>query len=150
MIAVNEIMSTARVTVGPTAFIGDLLALFDQNDFNAFPVLDERERLVGIVSKLDVLQLFLADHLSTPSGAEALGPARVADLMRHRIVSIDAHESIADAGALMVAMKLRSLPVVERRDGRVILVGILSRGDVLRALRFQLVEASYVRQPAMS
>jgi CBS domain-containing protein len=78
MIAVNEIMSTARVTVGPTAFVGDLLALFDQNDFNAFPMLDERERLVGIVSKLDVLQLFLADHLSTPSGAEALGPARVA------------------------------------------------------------------------
>jgi CBS domain-containing protein len=70
--------------------------------------------------------------------------------MRHRIVSIGAHESIADAGALMVAMKLRSLPVVERRDRRVILVGILSRGDVLRALRFQLVEASYVRQPAMS
>jgi hypothetical protein len=93
MIAVNEIMSTARVTVGPTAFIGDLLALFDQNDFNAFPVLDERERLVGIVSKLDVLQLFLADHLSTPSGAEALGPARVADLMRqdrlHRRARVD-------------------------------------------------------------
>jgi hypothetical protein len=50
----------------------------------------------------------------------------------------------------MVVMKLRSLPVVERRDGRVILVGILSRGDVLRGLRFQLVEGSYVRQPAMS
>ena len=40
---------------------------------------------------------------------------------------------------LMVARNLRSPPVVERRES-VALVGMVSRGDVLRGLRFQLVE----------
>ena len=115
MTAVHEVMSTSPVTVTPPPSVGELLVLFDRHDFNALPVLDERERLVGIVSKLDLLQLFLADRVSTPSDAEAIGPARVADLMRHQIVSIEAREPISAAGAVMVATKLRSLPVVERR-----------------------------------
>ena len=45
----------------------------------------------------------------------------------------------------MVANNLRSLPVVERQNDHLTLVGMVSRGDVLRGLRFQLVEGSYVR-----
>lgn len=146
MTAVHEVMSTSPVTVMPTTSVGELLVLFDRHDFNALPVLDESERLTGIVSKLDVLQLLLSDRLSTPSEMGAIGPVRVADLMRRRIVSIEARDSIAEAGALMFALKLRSLPVVEQRAGRPTLVGMLSRGDVLRGLRHQLLEGSYVRQ----
>ena len=65
--------------------------------------------------------------------------------MRRKVVSIEPEDTLAEAGNLMVVTKLRSLPVVERRDGRVILVGMLSRGDVLRGLRFQLREGNYVR-----
>ena len=50
----------------------------------------------------------------------------------------------------MVVTKLRSLPVIERREGRPLLVGMLSRGDVLRWLRSQLVEDRYVRQEKAS
>jgi CBS domain-containing protein len=131
MTAVHEVMTPYPVTVAPTTSIGDLLARFDRHDFNTFPVVDERGRLVAIVSKLDVLDLLLAGR--GPANAHTMDPTRVADLMR------------ADAGALMVALKLRSLPVVERRGGRPTLVGILSRGDVLRGLRYQLVEGQYVR-----
>ena len=105
--------------------------------------------LLGIVSKLDVLELYLTGGGSGPAG-EAPGSARVEDLMRHEVVSIEALESIATAGAIMVARKLRSLPVVEQRDGRVVLVGILSRGDILRGLRFQLADGSYVRRTPAS
>jgi CBS domain-containing protein len=52
MNAVNQIMTTSPVTVRPRTALSDLLALFNRHDLNAFPVLDERERLVGIVSKL--------------------------------------------------------------------------------------------------
>jgi CBS domain-containing protein len=37
----------------------------------------------------------------------------------------------------MLTSKLRSLPVVERRDGKDVLVGIVSRGDVIRSLIFE-------------
>jgi CBS domain-containing protein len=144
MTAVHEVMSPYPVTVAPTTTVGDLLAAFGRHDFNVFPVVDERGRLVGIVSKLDVLDLFLADR--RPWNARTMDGTRVAECMRHRVVSIEPSDSIADAGALMVELKLRSLPVVEQRGGRPRLVGILSRGDVLRGLRYRLIEGEYVRQ----
>jgi acetoin utilization protein AcuB len=144
MIAVHEIMSASPVTVGPTTTVSELLVLFDRHDFNAFPVLDERGRLLGIISKLDLLELFLpGDRSAGPAGE--LGSTRVEDLMHQEIVSVEARAPISAAGTLMVANNLRSLPVVEGRDDQLILVGMVSRGDVLRGLRFQLVEGSYVR-----
>lgn len=41
----------------------------------------------------------------------------------------------------MVGAKLHSLPVIERRGGDSLLVGVVSRGDVLRGLRYRLVDS---------
>jgi CBS domain-containing protein len=140
MTAVHEVMSTSPVTVTPTTSVADLLALFDRYDFNAFPVLDQHGQVLGIVSKLDVLERFLTADASGQSMG-ALGTVRVESLMRADIVSVAARDLISEAGAVMVAKRLRSLPVVERQEGSgAMLVGVLSRGDVLRGLRFQLLE----------
>jgi CBS domain-containing protein len=144
MTAVHDAMSTAPVTVTPATSISDLLSLFDRHDFNALPVMERGGRLVGVVSKLDVLRLFLGSRLAPSS----IGIARAADIMSRKVVTVAAQDSIVDAGNLMIETKLRSLPVVHRRQTTVELVGMLSRGDVLRALRFQLQEQT--PEPAMS
>ena len=150
MNAVHDTMSTSPVTVEPTTSIGQLLVLFDRYDFNAFPVVGQRNRLLGIISKLDVLRLLLGRRRSTPSATDVSATTYVADVMRRQAVSVEPRDSINTAGNLMVVMNLRSLPVVERREGRSVLVGMLSRGDVLRSLRSQLVEGRYVRQEKAS
>ncbi|HET6837269.1 MAG TPA: CBS domain-containing protein [Gemmatimonadales bacterium] len=143
-------MSSSPVSVSPTASMGDLLILFDRHDFNAFPVVDEGSRLVGIVSKIDLLKFFLAAQEVPDSVEKSLNAAPITDVMGDGIVTIEPHESIAAAGSLMVSANLRSLPVVERRNGARILVGMLSRGDVLRGLRFQLVDGTYARPAPLS
>ena len=143
-------MSSSPVSVSPTASMGDLLILFDRHDFNAFPVVDEGSRLVGIVSKIDLLKFFLAAQEVPDRVEKSLNAAPIADVMGDGIVTIEPHESIGAAGSLMVSANLRSLPVVERRNGARILVGMLSRGDVLRGLRFQLVDGTYARQAPLS
>jgi CBS domain-containing protein len=149
MNAVYDMMSTSPVTVGPMTSIGNLLALFDRHDFNAFPVVDHYNRLVGIVSKLDVLKLFLGPRGSTPA-SDAVATTYVAGVMRRKPVFVEPRDAITAAGNLMVKTKLRSLPVIERREGRPVLVGMLSRGDVLRWLRSQLAEGRYARQEKAS
>jgi CBS domain-containing membrane protein len=146
MNAVHDTMSTSPITVEPTTSIGQLLVLFDRYDFNAFPVVGERDRLLGIISKLDVLRLLLGRRRSTPPATDVSTTTDVADVMRRQAVSVEPRDSITTAGNLMVMMNLRSLPVVERQEGRPVLVGMLSRGDVLRSLRSQLVEGRYVRK----
>jgi CBS domain-containing protein len=147
MNAVHDIMSTSPVTVPATTSIGDLLVLFDRHDFNAFPVVGRHNRLLGIVSKLDVLKLFAAYRALSP---DDIATVCVADVMNRRAVSVQPHDDIAAAGNLMVVTGLRSLPVAERRGRHSVVVGMVSRGDVLRGLRFQVVGGRYVAQEKAS
>ena len=57
---------------------------------------------------------------------------RVADLMTEAIVHVDPTLPLTRVLQLMVSLKIRSLPVMTA-DGR--LVGMISREDVMRALR---------------
>jgi CBS domain-containing protein len=150
MNAVFDIMSTSPVRVEPTTSIRSLLALFDRHDFNAFPVVGPHNRLVGIVSKLDVLKRLLDQRASSRSPTSAVATACVADMMSRKAVFIEPRDAVTAAGNLMVVTNLRSLPVVERQEGRPLLVGMLSSGDVLGWLKSQLVDGRYVRQQRAS
>jgi CBS domain-containing protein len=143
MIAVHEVMSRAPVVVTPTTRVADVLTLFDRHDYNAFPVVGNDGRVAGIVSKLDILQSFLAARLR-PGTLEL--DIHAADVMQRRVVAVEAEDTVIDAGNLMITTKLRSLPVVNNRNTPSKLLGMLSRGDVLRGLRFQL-DRQEVRTP---
>ena len=150
MNAVYDAMSFSPVIVRPTASIGTLLTLFDRHDFNVFPVVGEHNRLVGIVSKFDVLKLLLDRAPATRPATDAVANTSVAEVMHRKAVFVEPREALSAAGNLMVVTRLRSLPVIERRGGHLRLVGMLSRGDVLRWLRSQLIEGSHVRQEKAS
>lgn len=138
-------MSSSPVSVSPATSVADVLVLFDRHDFNAFPVVDEGGGLLGIISKVDVLRFFLAAQEVSGDVEKVSNTTHIAELMGDQIITIGPNESILAAGALMVSTNLRSLPVIERGDRAPILVGMLSRGDVLRGLRFQLVDGTYLR-----
>jgi CBS domain-containing protein len=65
---------------------------------------------------------------------------RGADIMRRGGVSVGPEDPVVVAAELMVETRLRSLPVVQRTSGSPVLVGMVSQDDLLRALRFELVE----------
>jgi CBS domain-containing protein len=118
MNAVHDTMSASPVAVEPTTSIGKLLALFDRYDFNAFPVAGQHDNLLGIISKLDVVELFLGHRGSTPSAADAIATTYVADVMHRKPVFVESCDAITAAGNLMAVMRLRSLPVVGCQEGR--------------------------------
>lgn len=122
--------------------VGDLQRFFASYNFNAFPVVNEAEALVGIVTKLDLLRIFRHDRARLRPSLAELWTEHVEDIMRRRVVTLVPRDSVATAIDHMLASKLRSLPVVERRGGKDLLVGIVSRGDVLRSLIFEDDRAS--------
>lgn len=138
---VYDVMTRAPVTVAPETKVRELITLFDRHDFNAFPVVDERGIVRGIVTKLDVLRLLRPDENLWVPGLSKMGAARVQDIMRPGVVCVEASDPLVAAADLMVETRLRSLPVVQRKPEGPILAGIISQGDVLRGLRFELAEA---------
>jgi CBS domain-containing protein len=142
MSAVHEVMTSAPVAVTPSTSITDLLTLFDRHDYNAFPVLGPDGLLVGIVSKLDILRLFVTAGAG-PWNDEA--GVCASDVMERQVVSAEADDNLVEAGELMIGTKLHSVPVVHTSQNGRSLVGMLSRGDVLRGLRFELEQAGHGR-----
>jgi len=131
---VRDAMSPAPHTIPPEATVADLLALFAEHDFNAVPVIDARGVIQGLVTKLDLLRLLRPDaEMRVPALAD-IGGVPVRTIMRRGVVTVEPDDPMAVAADLMIATSLRSLPVVERGPGLPVLVGMLSRGDLLRAL----------------
>jgi CBS domain-containing protein len=71
---------------------------------------------------------------------KAIAATRVATIMRPGALTVEAEDPVVVAADLMVATGRRSLPVVKRGSGWPKLVGIVSRGDLLRGLRFELAK----------
>ena len=135
---VLDVMTRSPMTVTPQTTVGELMALFDRYDFNAFPVVRDGDTLSGIVTKLDVLRLLRPDW--GLDVYDSVSSTRVADIMRHSAVSVEAEDAIVAAADLMVETRLRSLPVVRRNGGPPVLIGIVTQGDLLRGFRFALTE----------
>lgn len=135
---VHEIMSRTPVTIRTSTTVGELIELFDRYDYNALPVTDASNALVGIVTKLDLLRVLRPDpNLELPEPLE-LAVKPIVEIMRPGVITLEGEDPIGVAADLMLRTELRSVPVVHRASGRPELVGMVSRGDVIRGLRFAL------------
>ena len=131
---VREVMTAAPVTVSPDTDLAALKALFELHDFNMFPVVDDAGSVVGVVTKLDMLRAFRPDRRRLIPDLRALWAEGAADVMTRSVLSVEPDDAVGTAVDVMLEWKLRSLPVIERRDRAPRLVGVVSRTDVLRCL----------------
>jgi CBS domain-containing protein len=108
------------------------MAIFEEHDYNMLPVTSDG-RLVGVVTKLDLLRAFVVERTITKANYFNILADKVEDIMYTNIECVGPNDSIRQVVESMVENKLRSMPVVEGDN----LVGIISRGDVLRYLVFE-------------
>ncbi|GAA1555191.1 MULTISPECIES: CBS domain-containing protein [Streptomyces] len=128
-IKVADLMTDEVVTVAPDAAFKDVAKLLAQHDISGVPVLDDEDRVVGVVSQTDLLAgRAPAPGLDPRNGVPARAPV-AGDVMSAPAVTIRAEESAADAARLMTRRGVERLPVVDVEDR---LVGIVTRRDLLR------------------
>jgi CBS domain-containing protein len=133
---VKDIMTTHVVAVRKAAAYKDIVISLREHRVSAFPVLDDDNRVVGVVSEADLLAKEAGVHGSAGRVASVLHHREHAkaagitaeDLMSRPPVTIGRLALVTQAARLMYARKVKRLPVVDE-DGR--LVGIVSRSDVL-------------------
>ncbi len=105
-------------------------ALFKELDYNSFPVV-EHGKLLGIVSKFDFLRAFAFTTGQMVPRYDELMKRAVGDVMTEAVVHVEPKTPLTRVLQLMVNLRIRSFPVLgpERE-----LLGMISRGDVMRAL----------------
>jgi CBS domain-containing protein len=128
---VAQYMTHDVKTVTRELSLRELEALFAKYDFNAFPVM-EHVRVVGIVTKFDFLKAFAFTTRQMVPHYDELMAGTVGEAMTEAVVHVQGDAPLARVLQLMVNLKARSFPVMDRDDH---LVGIISREDIMRALK---------------
>jgi CBS domain-containing protein len=129
-LTVTDAMTRPVTVLSPQATVGELEDLIERYDYNSFPVV-ENDRLVGIVTKFDFLRNFIFTPDSVLPHYEELMQRCVGEIMRRQVRTVDPEMALTRVLQMMVDLSTKSFPVVS--GDRV--VGIISREDVIRALR---------------
>jgi CBS domain-containing protein len=116
------------VTTSAAKTIADAIEILAAQKIGALVVVEDRDRIVGIVSERDVVRAI------AKSGCDAL-PDKVSEIMTREVMTCTETETINDVMSRMTAGRFRHLPVAA--NGR--LTGIISIGDVVKA-RIEQVE----------
>lgn len=119
------------VTIGPATTLADAERLFESHGYNALPVVDGAERLLGILTSLDLLRAFdFAEDAILPDYDQVM-QRKVSEVMTRDVLSVCPRTPLSRTLQKIVDTRNKSFPVVD--DGRVI--GIVAREDVMFGLR---------------
>ncbi|MBM3472384.1 MAG: CBS domain-containing protein [Armatimonadetes bacterium] len=149
----RDIMTSEVVTIGEQATAREAADLLLRLRYDAVPVVNAAGDAVGIVSYEDLIRLALPEYLddvdlsflpaSAPFlpavDAAAICDVQVASFMRRdRMPEVSPEEPVAEIARIMLRDNVRRVAVME--EGR--LAGIISRGDVVRAIVSPLMTCS--------
>ncbi len=146
--SVAEVMTANPFTTTPKTPITDVVQILSEKRISGLPVVDEQGVLVGIISETDLLWqergatppnfLFILDAvipLEMPGRfvqelRKVIG-STVAEVMTKNPVTIRPEQTVQEAARLMMQKEVHRLPVVDKDHT---LVGIVTRGDIVRAM----------------
>ncbi len=130
---VRDIMTTKVFTLQQDRKVMIADDIMDWAEVRHVPVVDENERVVGVVSRTDLLRASPCDSGLPEERFDLkrhLSSLVISDIMRTP-VCIDPDASVQAAAHLMRAKKLNCLPVVDSRNK---ILGILTSHDILALL----------------
>ena len=148
MIRAQDIMVKDVLTVTPETSIQDAVKLLLDRRINGVPVVDRKDKLVGILCQSDLIAqqkrvplpsvftlldsfIPLSSMKSLDKEIQKMAAFVVADAMTRNPATVRPETGIEEIATLMVEKKYHTLPVVDANGA---LVGIIGKEDVLKTL----------------
>ncbi len=117
---ITEIMETSVVTIPDDASLEQAVTLMIEKSVGGLPVVDEENRIVGIITERDFMHLM----------SETIVGKQVRDAMSDRVITAPPELTIEAAAKTMIASGFRRLPVVQGS----FVCGIITATDIMRYL----------------
>ena len=144
MLKAKDIMTKDVITVKPDTTIEELARTLMKNQISGAPVLDDKGKLVGIVTENDLISKNSRLHIPTilrlfdayiPLGTskmetdiKRMTANTVADICSKEVITIDSETSLEYIATLITERKIHLLPVLT--EGK--LVGIIGKKDLIK------------------
>lgn len=139
-LTVRDVMTADVVSARVDTPFKKVARLLEEYDVSALPVLDDDDRLVGVVSEADLLpkeeyrgrpgRLGRLERLTRRRELAKAAGDTARELMTSPAVTIGPDATLAEAARLMVNERVKRLPVVTASGD---LIGIVSRADLVEA-----------------
>jgi CBS domain-containing protein len=128
-----DLMTRNVVTVRPKTNLAAAGRLMEEQHLNPLPVLDAGGRVVGIISRVDVLRTVAAPDLAAIAMAAEVpvqtGAGTVGAVMSRQVPAVGAEAGLGEVLAAMVSSRLNRVVVV---DGERRPIGVITDTELLR------------------
>ncbi|MFJ5726684.1 CBS domain-containing protein [Streptomyces paradoxus] len=121
---VGEVMTSDVVQACRTTPFKEVVRLLDHHRISGLPVVDDDDKVLGVVSGTDLVRA-----RANRAGRDPARAVTAQDLMSAPAVTVHPEQSVPDAARLMERRGVERLPVVDEEDR---LIGIATRRDLLR------------------
>jgi CBS domain-containing protein len=130
---VDEVMTRNPVTISPQASLSEAARLMGRGNLKRLPVVDSQKRLLGVLSRFDILKTVAAGHL--PQLVTRKGPAHgqnqgrtVGDVMDAAVAMVTRDASLTQVLELLSQDPNQRVVVI---DSRLHVLGIISDTDLV-------------------
>lgn len=127
---VGRRMSHDPKTVSPDTSLAEASERMRRDKVRRYPVVDQHGKLVGIISRDDVLHASpsVVSALSIWEMNYLLTQVKVKDVMTKKVITVTEETPLEEAARIMLEHKIGGLPVLRGDD----LVGIITESDIFR------------------
>lgn len=122
---VYEIMTKNPITISVGAIAKQAMDLIQKFNLRSLPIM-EKGKLVGILTKEDIMGQFLCDN----KGCRYKEQTPIEDIMTKRVLTVKENDYIEKAVMLIKDRRISTVPVLDKNDN---LTGIVTRTDVFDA-----------------
>jgi CBS domain-containing protein len=136
-IPVAGIMEPARILITPSMELSKAALLMAREGLDETPVVQSPtdRTAIGMLKIEDLLRLIVEALVEAPD-------VKVSDVMNRDVISCSPSDDLAQVWELMERENLSGLPVVEKAGGRLRVVGIVTRTDIIRSGGVRVAEES--------
>lgn len=130
----DEIMTEDVTTIDETATLAQALEIMTERDIQHLPVV-RGSALVGMLSDRDVrgYGISMVSDVETMERLQARLGAEVTNAMSSDVIRVHPSTDVGEIVDLLIGEHIHAVPVVD--DDSDVLIGIVSTGDILRAVR---------------
>ncbi len=151
MYKAKDIMSSQPISASKEQTVKEALDLLAKHGISGLPVVDENDKVIGIISDTDIIRYSeqksivphtgssfwispyteIAELASVRSGFELLHKTQLENVMTKKVYSVTEDTPASDVAKLMNRRNINRIPVVND-DGK--LVGIVTRADLIQCM----------------
>lgn len=147
MLTARDIMSREVITVTEESTVQELARILSTNQISGVPVLNDKARLVGVVTESDLIFQNKKVHIPTvitildsvfylenpdKMGEEMkkMAGSKVKDILTRSPVTVTEETTLDEIATIMAEKNVHTLPVMNKET----LVGVIGKKDIIRTL----------------